>query len=134
MSGATAISETELRAALLPPTDAEVAAALARFVSAVRASYGVRVHGVFLFGSRARGDHRPDSDADVAVVLSDGDWEEWRERRLLNRLAEIAEAASHVDIQPWPISWTEWMSADSAATTPLSRSARREGRRLEAAA
>jgi predicted nucleotidyltransferase len=131
VSGATAISEAELRAALREPTDEEVAAALARFVSAVRASYGDRVHGIFLFGSRARGDHRADSDADVAVVLADGDWEEWRERRRLNRLAEIAEAASHVDIQPWPISWTEWMSADSAATTPLSRSARREGRRLE---
>lgn len=25
--------------------------------------------GVFLFGSRARGDFRPDSDADVAVFL-----------------------------------------------------------------
>jgi len=31
--------------------------------------FGGRLRGLVLFGSRARGDHRPDSDADVAVFL-----------------------------------------------------------------
>jgi antitoxin ChpS len=31
--------------------------------------FGERLRGLVLFGSRARGDHRPDSDADVAVFL-----------------------------------------------------------------
>ena len=30
---------------------------------------GVPLHGVVLFGSRARGDHDPDSDYDVLVVV-----------------------------------------------------------------
>jgi predicted nucleotidyltransferase len=34
--------------------------------------FGDRLVAVYLFGSRARGDHRPDSDADVAVFLRGG--------------------------------------------------------------
>ncbi|MEA3401234.1 MAG: nucleotidyltransferase domain-containing protein [Armatimonadota bacterium] len=33
--------------------------------------YGERLRGLYLFGSRARGDAEPDSDVDVAVVLDD---------------------------------------------------------------
>ena len=33
--------------------------------------YGARLDRLVLFGSRARGDHRPDSDYDVAVFLRD---------------------------------------------------------------
>jgi predicted nucleotidyltransferase len=35
--------------------------------------YGPRLERIILFGSRARGDARPDSDWDVAVVLRDYD-------------------------------------------------------------
>ena len=42
---------------------------LTRFRSALDAAYGDRIERVVLFGSRARGDHRPDSDYDVAVFL-----------------------------------------------------------------
>jgi predicted nucleotidyltransferase len=35
----------------------------------LRQAYGQRLRGVYLFGSRARGDHEPDSDVDVLVVL-----------------------------------------------------------------
>ena len=44
---------------------------LTRFRAAVDALYGDRVERVVLFGSRARGDARPDSDYDVAVFLKD---------------------------------------------------------------
>lgn len=37
----------------------------------LRAHYGKRLEGALLFGSRARGDHRADSDYDIAVMLSD---------------------------------------------------------------
>ncbi|HYD68441.1 nucleotidyltransferase domain-containing protein [Azospirillum sp.] len=33
--------------------------------------FGDRLVAVYLFGSRARGDHRPDSDTDVAVFLEE---------------------------------------------------------------
>jgi len=46
---------------------------LNRFRAAVAATYGARLQRVVLFGSRARGDHRPDSDYDIAVFLKDYD-------------------------------------------------------------
>jgi predicted nucleotidyltransferase len=44
---------------------------LLRFRSALDEMYGDQIERVVLFGSRARGDARPDSDYDVAVFLSD---------------------------------------------------------------
>jgi predicted nucleotidyltransferase len=44
---------------------------LTRFRAAVGEIYGDRLERVVLFGSRARGDHRPDSDYDIAVFIKD---------------------------------------------------------------
>ena len=44
---------------------------LMRFRAAMTEVYGARVERVVLFGSRARGDARPDSDYDVAVFIKD---------------------------------------------------------------
>ena len=42
----------------------------------LKAKFGERYLKLILFGSRARGDHQPDSDADVAIVMRDPieDW------------------------------------------------------------
>ena len=58
---------------------------LSRFRAALDEVYGERIERVVLFGSRARGDARPDSDYDVAVFLKDltGFGEE------MGRIAEI---------------------------------------------
>ena len=42
---------------------------LEEFKSRLIHRYGEHFRGIYLFGSRARGDHRSDSDADVAVFL-----------------------------------------------------------------
>jgi predicted nucleotidyltransferase len=44
---------------------------LRRFRAALDALYGDRIERVVLYGSRARGDAREDSDYDVAVFLHD---------------------------------------------------------------
>jgi predicted nucleotidyltransferase len=44
-------------------------AVLERFRQALADAYGDRLERVILFGSRARGDARPDSDYDVAVFI-----------------------------------------------------------------
>ena len=44
---------------------------LTRFRGAVTEICGERVERVVLYGSRARGEHRPESDYDVAVFLRD---------------------------------------------------------------
>ena len=58
---------------------------LARFRHELDTVYGPEVDRVVLFGSRARGDARPDSDYDVAVFLKHpgGLWDE------LGKLAHI---------------------------------------------
>jgi predicted nucleotidyltransferase len=43
--------------------------ALASFRRILIARYGEHLKALYLFGSRARGEHLPDSDADVAVFL-----------------------------------------------------------------
>jgi uncharacterized protein len=49
--------------------DPDTMAVLRAFRGRMAQRYGNRLRGMVLFGSRARGDHRADSDADVAVFL-----------------------------------------------------------------
>ena len=63
---------------------------LNRFKAALDAMYGTRIERVVLFGSRARGDARDDSDYDIAVFLKSlGD--RWQE---LDRLADLGSNSS----------------------------------------
>jgi predicted nucleotidyltransferase len=62
--------------------------ALIRFRKSLDEVYGDLIERVVLFGSRARGDARPDSDYDVAVFLNKRG-ELWDE---LGRLATITAA------------------------------------------
>src|SRR5438445_7420584 len=58
---------------------------LKQFRAGLDALYGDRIERVVLFGSRARGDAREDSDYDVAVFLK-GLTDRWAE---LDRLADL---------------------------------------------
>jgi predicted nucleotidyltransferase len=93
---------------LRPRTEEEVRRALTRFAQDARRHYGSRLKGLYLFGSRARGDHEPDSDADVAVVLEDGPWKYRDERRALSDLTYDRLIDDGVEIQTIPIAASEW--------------------------
>lgn len=78
---------------------------LDRLRRAVVDMYGNRLDRIILFGSRARGDNRPDSDYDVAVLLKDLP-DRWRE---LDRLAALSvqvqdEVGALVDVKPYLVS------------------------------
>jgi predicted nucleotidyltransferase len=60
-------------------------AILSRFRTALVATYGDRLQRIVLFGSRARGDARTDSDYDIAIFLKDMK-DRWNE---FDRLADI---------------------------------------------
>lgn len=80
---------------------------LADFVAAVERAYGSRLHGVHLFGSRARGNARRDSDYDVAVILTDlGDF--WEEKLRLADLAYDQMLARDIHVQAHPFGVDEW--------------------------
>ena len=44
---------------------------MARFRAALNEAYGARLERVVLYGSRARGDHKPDSHYDIAVFIKE---------------------------------------------------------------
>jgi predicted nucleotidyltransferase/uncharacterized protein (UPF0332 family) len=95
--------------------------AMRRFAAAVRALYGDRVERIVLFGSRARGDAREDSDWDVAVFVSGHDRAEIRSGRLADITTEIL-LDSDQEINP------AILSADTYdARTAFMREVRREG-------
>jgi predicted nucleotidyltransferase len=75
---------------------------LARFRTALDEIYGNRIDRVILFGSRARGDARPDSDYDVAVFLRDMDDRYPELRRLADLSTDfIAETGEFVHAMPY---------------------------------
>ena len=72
------------------------------FVREVVARYGDRLHAVLLYGSRARGEAREDSDYDVGVVL-EGNFDLYDEVGALADLAYDHRLRSGVHFQGRPI-------------------------------
>ncbi|AGA34921.1 DNA polymerase beta subunit [Thioalkalivibrio nitratireducens DSM 14787] len=80
--------------------DPHTRSALAAFEPLVRKRYGAHFAGMVLFGSRARGDHRPDSDADVAIFIDATD-DPIREQMDIAEDAYQVFLDTGVLIQPW---------------------------------
>jgi predicted nucleotidyltransferase len=94
---------------------------LTRFRAALDEIYGARLERVVLFGSRARGQARLDSDYDVAVFLKSLP-DRWTE---LDRLADlrvrfIDDTGAFFDAKPFP-------AAAYRDQSPLMHEIRREG-------
>jgi predicted nucleotidyltransferase len=74
-------------------------------------SYGERLRGLYLYGSRARGESKPDSDVDVLVVLDDI-------RHYYRDLEQTAELVSElslrydVNISRILVSASQWTDGD----------------------
>jgi uncharacterized protein len=117
---------------LRPPTEAEVEAALKRFAADVRRHYGDRLKGLYLFGSRARGDHGPYSDADVAVVLRDPPWDFWPELRALADPSYDRVIEDGVEVQGWPVPESSWRSPEKHYNPSLIRAMQRDAKPVEA--
>jgi predicted nucleotidyltransferase len=94
---------------------------LTRFRAALDEIYGARLERVVLFGSRARGQARLDSDYDVAVFLKSLP-DRWTE---LDRLADLRvrfldDTGAFFDAKPYP-------AAAYRDQSPLMHEIRREG-------
>ena len=114
-----------------PPTEQEISEALRCFAETVRREYGARLKGLYLFGSRARRDHHDESDADVAVVIEDGDWRFWDEKMRLVDLGHDMLVDFGLYIQPWPFAASAWTSPEGAPRQHLIEAAKRDARPLE---
>lgn len=108
--------------------DPETERAARLFLQRIASQYDLAE--AILFGSRARQTHRPDSDADLAVVLRGV-----HERFLLTKLA-LADFAfdvlleTGVRIQPFPLWEDEWQHPETYSNPELLANIDREGVRL----
>ncbi len=98
------------------------------FLSLISARYDMA--GAILYGSRARGTHRPDSDADVAVLLNG------EHGRTLPTTLAMAGAAydvlldTGINISPLPVWMDEWEHPETHSNPALLKNIAREGVRL----
>jgi uncharacterized protein len=115
---------------LTSPDDEAVERAVQEFARAIERTYGERVKGIYLFGSRARGDHELESDADVAIVLANGDWRRWEETMRIADLEYDTIVATGAEPQGWPVSEREWLHPELHPNPSLVRAMRRDAKDL----
>lgn len=85
----------------------------------MRNRFGARFVKLILFGSRARGDHRPNSDADVAVVLQGPLRDRWATKEAIIEDTYPLLLETGLYIQPWPVEETALRDPDSAPSPVL---------------
>lgn len=83
----------------ISPADHRV---LARFRQRLADAYGERVERAVLYGSRARGDGRPDSDFDVAVFIREPDRFALESRKLAEIEVPFLYEGSVIHAFPFP--------------------------------
>ncbi|MCL1860902.1 MAG: nucleotidyltransferase domain-containing protein [Proteobacteria bacterium] len=102
--------------------------AVRRFLELIANRYDMA--GAIVYGSRARGTHRPDSDADVAVLLRG------ERQRFLPVKLDMADVAFDVlletglIISPLPVWLDEWEHPEGYSNPALLHNIDREGVRL----
>lgn len=79
--------------------------AIEAFLERVRERYPELIHQAILFGSKARGDSRADSDIDVLLVVNE---ESWPLRQEISTLAAQVSLAYDVLIGPRVIGRERW--------------------------
>jgi uncharacterized protein len=107
--------------------DPETERAVRQFIA--RIPLDLPLERVLLYGSRARGDHGPDSDADVAVILREGA-ADWKLLWMLTGLAYDVFVDTGIMIQPVPVSSLDWADPDRFPRPSFLRNVAREGIQL----
>ena len=108
--------------------DSDTQRAVQQFLRRLDGRYDIAA--AIVYGSRARGTHRPDSDADVAVLLRG------EHQRFLSVKLDMADVAFEVLLEtgilisPLPIWLDEWENPDSYSNPALLRNIARDGVRV----
>ena len=111
-----------------PQLDEPTRQAVKQFYKSIKADFPVKA--VLLYGSRARGDHHPDSDADVAVLLDGGHLPFWDTKLKMSDAAYDVLLATGINISPLPVWLDEWEHPETYANPALLANVAREGVRL----
>lgn len=108
--------------------DSDTEGAVRRFLALIESRYDMA--GAIVYGSRARGTHRPDSDADVAVLLRG---EHQNLRTAVQDMADVAFDVlleTGILVSPLPIWLDEWERPENHSNPSLLQNISREGVRL----
>jgi predicted nucleotidyltransferase len=108
--------------------DPATARAARAFIEKLAGSYDYA--GAILFGSRARKTHRPDSDADVAVLLHGRPAKFVATKLAMADLAYDVLLETGIRIQPLPIWEEEWEHPEAYSNPRLLHNIEREGIRF----
>ncbi|TLY56108.1 MAG: nucleotidyltransferase domain-containing protein [Gammaproteobacteria bacterium] len=104
--------------------DPDTESAVRDFLARIPAD--IQLDRAILFGSRARGEHRPDSDADVALIL----YQRGNDGKTLMMLAGLAYYAyldTGIMVQPVPIAIEDWLNPAQFPRPGFLRNIEREG-------
>lgn len=104
--------------------DPKTARAVRMFLD--RVPNDVRYEKALLFGSRARGDYREDSDADVALIV-DGSGHDWDLLYQLGGISFDVFADTGIRVQPVIIPLREWRDPEAAMRPSFVRNISKEG-------
>ena len=108
--------------------DPDTEEAVRRFLALMAGRY--EMAGAIVYGSRARGTHHPDSDADVAVLLKGA------HQRFLTTALAMADVAydvlleTGINISPLPVWLDEWEHPEVYPNPALLQNIAQEGIRL----
>lgn len=108
--------------------DHDTKEAIQRFLSLVSGYYSIA--GAIIYGSRARGTHRSESDADVAVLLKG------KHQQVLTTTLAMADVSydvlleTGINISPLPVWMDEWEHPENHSNPALLHNIAREGVRL----
>lgn len=119
------VTNTTPSNALNSAVDKETANAMRAFIEKVAGNYDLV--GAILFGSRARKTHRPDSDADVAVLLHGSPGKFVSTKLAMDDLAYDVLLEIGIRIQPLPIWEEEWQHPETYSNPSLLRNIEQEG-------
>ncbi len=107
--------------------DPRTLAILQELKARLRERFGDRVVELYLFGSRARGDHEPDSDADVAVIFRGRIEEPFELKRQMIEDTYDLLLEHDLYIQPWPLEEGCLEDPDAHPRAHLARAVLRDG-------
>ena len=107
--------------------DHDTEVAVRRFLDEIATRY--EVEGAILYGSRARGTHHEESDADVAVLLR-GDQDFWPVKLDMTNIAFRVMLKTGILISALPIWLSEWERPENYSNPDLLHNINREGIRL----
>jgi predicted nucleotidyltransferase len=120
----SAMAEPEIKSRIADPI---VLSALRELDRSLHERFEGRYLKLLLFGSRARGDNLPESDADVAVIFRGRITDRWSLKRLIIEETYPILVETGLYIQPWPLEEDELSNPDKSSNPALLRNVVREG-------